>query len=345
MVNIFKQITFVIIVLLLTILTPGCFAPKDNNDIENSFTSDEGVSETIENNPRRKIPQKQRWGIYSLDLEDQGINLIYSDSEEISFLHLNSKGNKFVFSKKINGEENDSYEVCILNIDGTGFKRLTENNYWDVYPIWSPDGSMILFLSFRDQDLDIYIMDDQGHDIKMLYDSGDHDADIDWTGDKIVFTSRSSIWIMNEDGNEPRKLTNPPRAGEWGDAVLPFGDYDPRLSNDGKRIIFERLVDDNTEHGNYDLFTINPDGTDLKQITKTGYTQGLANWSKDSLKILYLVSAMGNTGMYDMFLISSNGEDNQNITPAYFPDNFLCHNPIFSPDESEVIFIGEWWEE
>lgn len=60
MVNIFKQITFVIIVLLLTILTPGCFTPKDNNDIENSFTSDEGVSETIENNPRRKVPQKQR---------------------------------------------------------------------------------------------------------------------------------------------------------------------------------------------------------------------------------------------------------------------------------------------
>ena len=33
------------------------------------------------------------------------------------------------------------------------------------------------------------------------------------------------------------------------------------------------------------------------------------------------------------------------ITPDYFLDNFLCHDPIFSPDESEVIFIGEWWED
>jgi len=42
-----------------------------------------------------------------------------------------------------------------------------------------------------------------------------------------------------------------------------------------------------------------------------------------------------------MFLISPNGENNQNITPDYSPDNFLCHDPIFSPDESEVIFIGQ----
>ena len=345
MVKILKQITFAAIVLFLIILISGCFAPQDNNDIENSFTPEKSASEISENNPKKEVPRKQRWGIYSLNLEDQNISLIYSDPEEISFLHLNSKGNKFVFSKKIDGEENDSYEVCTLNIDGTGFRRLTENNYWDVYPRWSPNGSVILFLSFRDQDLDIYTMNKQGHNIKILYDSGDHDADIDWINDKIVFTSQSCIWIMNENGSEPRKLTNPPRAGEWGDAVLPFGDYDPRLSYDGKRIIFERLIDDNTEHGNYDLFTINSDGTDINQVTKTGYTQGLANWSKDGSKILYLVSAMGNAGLYDIFLISSNGEDNQNITPDYFPDNFLCHNPIFSADESEVIFIGEWWEE
>jgi len=347
MTKIFKQITFTVIVhlivLFLAIFISGCFSPKDN--IDNPLPLKESAPELLEKNPRSEVPQEQRWGIYSLDLEDQNTSLIYSGPEEISFLHLNHEGNKFVFSKKINGVENDSYEVCTLNIDGTGFSRLTENHYWDVYPRWSPDGSMILFLSFRDQDLDIYIMDDRGHDIEIVYDSGSHDADIDWRDDKIVFTSQSYIWIINEDGTEPIRLTNPPRAGEWGDAVLPFGDYDPRLSHDGKKILFERLVDDNTEHGNYDLFMINSDGTGLKQITVTGYTQGLATWSKDDSKILYLVSAMENEGMYDIFLISSNGADNQNITPDYFPDNFLCHDPIFSIDDSKVFFIGEWWEE
>lgn len=241
MVKILKQTTFIIIILFLTILISGCFALRDSNDIDNSYTPNEDVSETLENNSKREVPQKQRWGIYSLDLEDQNISLIYSDSKEISFLHLNPKGNRFVFSKKIDGEENDSYEVCTLNINGTGLRRLTENNYWDVYPKWSPNGSVILFLSFRDQDLDIYTMNKQGRNIKMLYDSGYHDADIDWMDDKIAFTSQSCIWIMNEDGSEPIKLTNPPRAGEWGDAVLPFGDYDPRLSYDGKRIIGAKI--------------------------------------------------------------------------------------------------------
>ena len=163
MVKILKQITFVAIVLFLIILISGCFAPQDNNDIKNSFTPEKSASEISENNPKKEVLQKQRWGIYSLNLEDQNVSLIYSEPEEISFLHLNSKGNKFVFSKKIDGEENDSYEVCTLNIDGTGFRRLTENNYWDVYPRWSPNGSVILFLSFRDQNLDIYTMSNQGH--------------------------------------------------------------------------------------------------------------------------------------------------------------------------------------
>ena len=188
-------------------------------------------------------------------------------------------------------------------------------------------------------------MDAQGWDVCKLYDSGSHDADVDWKGDKITFTSGSCIWIMDEDGTDPMKITSPPRAGEWGDAVLPFGDYDPRLSYDGKSVVFERMVEDSSPHGNYAIFTVGSDGTGEKRLTETGYTQGLANWSKDGEKILYMVSAMGSEGIFDIFLINSDGTGNQNITPDYFPADFLCHNPIFSLNEEEVYFIGEWYTE
>jgi hypothetical protein len=35
---------------------------------------------------------------------------------------------------------------------------------------------------------------------------------------------------------------------------------------------------------------------------------------------------------------------NGNITPDYFPANFLCHSPIFSVDDDQVFFVGQWWE-
>jgi Tol biopolymer transport system component len=47
------------------------------------------------------------------------------------------------------------------------------------------------------------------------------------------------------------------------------------MSPDGNRIVFERLVNDETAHGNYNIYLINVDGTEGPAITDTGYTQGL----------------------------------------------------------------------
>ena len=41
--------------------------------------------------------------------------------------------------------------------------------------------------------------------------------------------------------------------------------------------------------------------------------------------------------------MNADGSENQNITPDYYPADFLCHDPIFSKDDSIVYFIGEWY--
>ncbi len=89
----------------------------------------------------------------------------------------------------------------------------------DVYPVWSPDGSRIAFLSRPDKDLDIYVMDADGSNIEKLYDSGFNDADIDWVDDNIVFTSQFAVWKMNSDGSQPVQVTSPPDRGQWGEAI------------------------------------------------------------------------------------------------------------------------------
>jgi len=289
------------------------------------------------------VPHEDRWGIYGLDMQTEEIELVYSSSEMVSGLDLDGLGNRFVFSQRI-GDHGDQDEICIVNSDGTSFRRLTANDHMDTYPCWSPDGTRIVFLSWSGEDLDIYVMDTDGENQRMLYDSGSHDADVDWVGESIVFTRDSQIWIMNSSGAGARQVTSPPNAGEWGDAVLPFGDYDPKLSPDGSAIAFERLEDDETTHGNYDIYLIDSDGTNERALTSSGYTQGLARWSNSGTRIVYIVSAIGNDGQYDLYTMNTDGTMNQNITPAFFPAEFLCRSPIFSTDDEKVYFLGEWWE-
>ncbi|MCY4623858.1 MAG: hypothetical protein OXC99_02470 [Chloroflexi bacterium] len=39
-----------------------------------------------------------------------------------------------------------NYEIAVANIDGTGKRRLTTNDYFDHFPAWSPDGTEVAFL-------------------------------------------------------------------------------------------------------------------------------------------------------------------------------------------------------
>ena len=290
------------------------------------------------------VPHLKKWGIYSLDLTSEKVDLIYSSNNEITTVRLNNNGDQFVFSMKINGTEYNNSEIFLLDIDGRNLIRLTENDYWDLYPAWSPDDSKIAFLSFRESDLDIYMMNSDGSAQSKFYDSGSHDADIHWIDNTIVFTSGSKIWKINDDGTNPSIITNPPNAGGWGNANLPFGDYDPNIHPDGTMIIFERLENDTSPHGNYNIFKVKIDGSDENRLTDNYYTQGFPTWSNSGEKILLLVTVIADQGRYDLYMMNADGSDYKNITPNYFPDRFLCHAGIFSPDDTKIFFIGEWWE-
>ncbi|MCD1295098.1 hypothetical protein CUJ83_08820 [Methanocella sp. CWC-04] len=293
-----------------------------------------------------KVPHEGKYGIYMLDLDTGRVHSIYSTGQEVytSALRLNDQCNKLVFTQKADGDSNEKNEIFTINVDGTGLQRITNNAFWDLYPAWSEDGSRIAFLSFRGKDLDIYMIDANGNNEALFYDSGTHDADIDWKNDNIVFTSGSAIWTIRDDGTGSTRVTSPPNAGLWGKANLPAGDYDPRLDPSGTKIVFERLENTSSTHGNYNLFTINIDGSGEKRLTDTGYSQGLASWSNSGDKIVYTVAAINDEGKYDAYMINSDGTDNRNITPSYFPPEFLVYSPIFSKDDTKIYFIGQWWE-
>ena len=326
--------TIVVIVLFILTLLSSSF-----------FTGCQESSQTTQQ--VRTVPHDTAWGIYRLDIDTQDISLVYSFPADSvpSGLQLSNSGDKFVFAQKLKSQGDEKTEIYSVGTDGKNLIKITDNDYWDLYPVWSSDSARIAFLSWRDKDLDIYVMDADGKNMEKLYDSGDHDADINWVGNSIVFTSQSAVWIMQDDGTQPVQVTDYPDKGRWGNANLPAGDYDPRLSPDGSKIVFERLENTDDPHGGYNLFTINPNGTGETRLTSSGYSQGLANWSHSGEELTYIVAAIDGQGKYHIYIMNSDGTNNRNITPDYFPAGFLCHHPNFSKDDSAIFFLGQWWED
>jgi Tol biopolymer transport system component len=259
-----------------------------------------GVSVTP---PLGTVPRENAWGIYKLDIMTQDVSLVYSFPADCtpSFLRLNNAGNRFIFSQKAAGQDDSASEIYTYGVNDKVLKQLTDNDYYDLYPVWSPDDEHVAFLSLRGKDLDIYTIDADGNNEMKLYDSGDNDADIDWVGDSIVFTSGFAIWMMHDDGTHAVRLTGYPEMGLWGKANLPYGDYDPRLSPDGRKIVFERMVNIEAVNGGYDLFTVERDGQNEQRLTATGYAQGIAEWSHTGNQLVYGVAAM--TGRVNMISI------------------------------------------
>jgi Tol biopolymer transport system component len=293
--------------------------------------------------PSKTVAHRSSWGIYGLRLDTQEVGLIYDTPDELSGLALSHDGRRLAFAEKVGGTADQNSEILVLDLDSGEWRQLTSNSILDTYPAWSPDDARIAFLSMR-QTLDIYVMDASGGEPRLLYDSGGHDADISWQGDLIAFTRDSQIWTMRDDGSNARRLTDPPRAGQKSQANLPFGDYDPRISPDGSRIVFERLTGDSSANGNYDLFAIGTDGSDLTRLTQTDYAQGLASWSHSGSRLAFIVAAIEGRGVYDIYQMNADGSGLENATPSYFPPDFLCRSVVFSADDTMLYFVGEWWQ-
>jgi Tol biopolymer transport system component len=310
-----------------------------------------GCGDDISTAPEtREVPHEGRWGIYVLDLSSQDVALLYSTNDEIAVIDLSTSGTLLAFSQKTPGAGtmDTTAEIYAIGTTGGSPDRLTNNVYFDAYPSFSPTDAQIVFLSQRGSTLDLYIMDIDGAHQQLLYNSGGHDADVDWgNGGRIVFTRDYQIWSVKSDGSDPRQITDPAGAGTWGQANLPLGDYDPRYSPDGSRIAFERMVDASFANGGYDIYVVSADGSAETPLTNTGaqgYAQGFANWSHAGDRLVYILAAAGTEGRYDLYLMNSDGSDNQTITPGYFPAAFLCLQAVFSADDSEIYFIGQWWQ-
>ena len=68
-----------------------------------------------------------------------------------------------------------------MNADGSGQTRLTDNDRSDFEPAWSPDGAMIVFISTRDGNREIYVMNADGTGLTRLTNDATFDYEPAWS--------------------------------------------------------------------------------------------------------------------------------------------------------------------
>ena len=77
--------------------------------------------------------------------------------------------------------------INVMNADGSGQTRLTNNAAGDYYPAWSPDGARIAFVSTRDGNRQIYVMNADGSNQTRLTFVSSVDDDPSWSPDGTQF--------------------------------------------------------------------------------------------------------------------------------------------------------------
>jgi dipeptidyl aminopeptidase/acylaminoacyl peptidase len=167
---------------------------------------------------------------------------------------------------------------------------LTRNTAWDRGPDWSPDGSKIAFISDRDGDYEIYVIDADGTNVTQLTRNTAWDRGPDWSpdGSKIAFHSdRDSdfeIYVMDADGTNVTQLT---RNTAW--------DRGPDWSPDGSKIAFYSDRDND-----YEIYVMDADGSNVVKLTKT--LSPIINqkpaWSPDGKKIAFMSDRDGDNEIY-----------------------------------------------
>ena len=190
---------------------------------------------------------------YSPDVSPDGSRVVYT-----TFRHTTGS----LFNRTHN------FEIVSSALDGSSYRRLTENAAADTHPVWSPDGTQIAFLSNRDSEsrsrFNLYVMRADGKDVRSVapsIPSSRFPAVWSPDGSRLAFRGSDRIFTVSPDGSEPRSL---------GEAI-----GTPAWSPDGQYLAYARLTPDRENRPDYQLALIvtSPDGSEQREIFSAPFSQ------------------------------------------------------------------------
>jgi Tol biopolymer transport system component len=192
---------------------------------------------------------------------------------------------------------------------------------------------------------DIFVTDLEGNITKQLTSEPGYDAEatVSRQGDKIVFTSTRTgdleLFVMDIDGSNVVQVTN--QLGYDGGAFF---------SPNGKQLVFrssrpktdeeiaeykELLEEGLVKPTEMEVYIVNVDGTDLRQVTDLGKANWAPFFHPSGEKIIFASNHAGARGFeFNLYMINVDGSGLERISHDGIFDAF----PMFSNDGSQIVF-------
>ena len=197
--------------------------------------------------------------------------------------------------------------------------------------------AQIAFVSDRDGNPEIYVMDADGGNQQRLTENRHDDWDPSWSpdGKRIAFVSKRDkkvknfvptfeIYVMDADGGNQQRLTE----NRQNDLSLSW-------SPNSERIAF--AVDGKGNFENFEIYVMDADGGNQQRLTENRQNDLSLSWSPNSERIAFAADGKGNFENFEIYVMDADGGNQQRLTenPAY------DWNPSWSPDGERIAFMSK----